>query len=74
VHNYLLEAMAKQTEKALEDLKTFTVELNRERKNMQVSGCLVPCDSVNSDPDTTGESNQWTGDTLDGVDFECTSN
>ncbi|KAF5377603.1 hypothetical protein D9615_005165 [Tricholomella constricta] len=35
IHNYLLEATAKQTEKALEDLKHLTVEVNRERKNYQ---------------------------------------
>jgi hypothetical protein len=38
IHNYLLESTAKQTEKALEDLKQLTVEVNRERKNSQVSG------------------------------------
>lgn len=36
IHNYLLESTAKQTEKALEDLKQLTVEVNRERKNTQV--------------------------------------
>jgi pre-mRNA-splicing factor SPF27 len=36
IHNYLLEATAKQVEKALEDLKQLTVEVNRERKNTQV--------------------------------------
>ncbi|RDB29008.1 Pre-mRNA-splicing factor SPF27 [Hypsizygus marmoreus] len=35
IHNYLLEATAKQTEKALEDLKQLTVEVNRDRKNTQ---------------------------------------
>ncbi|KAF9459460.1 Pre-mRNA-splicing factor SPF27 [Collybia nuda] len=35
IHNYLLEAMAKQTEKTLEDLKQLTVEINRDRKNTQ---------------------------------------
>ncbi|KAG5639296.1 hypothetical protein H0H81_004498 [Sphagnurus paluster] len=35
IHNYLLEATAKQTEKALEDLKQLTVDVNRERKNHQ---------------------------------------
>ncbi|KAG6902789.1 hypothetical protein C0995_011276 [Termitomyces sp. Mi166 len=38
IHNYLLEAAAKQTEKALEDLKQIMVEVNRERKNNQA--CL----------------------------------
>ena len=36
IHNYLLESTAKQAEKALEDLKQLTVEVNRERKNAQV--------------------------------------
>ncbi|KAG5648192.1 hypothetical protein DXG03_006147 [Asterophora parasitica] len=35
IHNYLLEETAKQTEKALEDLKNLTVEVNRDRKNNQ---------------------------------------
>ncbi|KAG6910603.1 hypothetical protein DXG01_009554 [Tephrocybe rancida] len=35
IHNYLLESAAKQCEKALEDLKQLTVEINRERKNEQ---------------------------------------
>lgn len=35
IHNYLLESVAKQTDKALEDLKQLTVEVNRERKNTQ---------------------------------------
>ncbi|EIW86423.1 breast carcinoma amplified sequence 2 [Coniophora puteana RWD-64-598 SS2] len=35
IHNYQLEEMAKQTEKALEELKGVTTDLNRERKNSQ---------------------------------------
>ncbi|KAK7463859.1 hypothetical protein VKT23_005794 [Stygiomarasmius scandens] len=35
IHNYLLEAQAKQIEKALEDLKQLTVDVNRQRKNDQ---------------------------------------
>ncbi|KAF8971530.1 Pre-mRNA-splicing factor SPF27, partial [Flammula alnicola] len=35
IQNYLLEGTAKQTEKALEELKELTVEVNRERKNTQ---------------------------------------
>ncbi|KAH7924005.1 breast carcinoma amplified sequence 2 [Leucogyrophana mollusca] len=35
IHNYLLEETAKQAEKASEDLKQLTTELNRERKNSQ---------------------------------------
>ncbi|KAL0950848.1 hypothetical protein HGRIS_007606 [Hohenbuehelia grisea] len=35
IHNYLLESTAKQIEKAVEDLKQLTVEVNRDRKNSQ---------------------------------------
>ncbi|KAI0651603.1 breast carcinoma amplified sequence 2 [Trametes meyenii] len=35
IHNYLNEASAKSVEKALEDLKNLTIEVNRERKNFQ---------------------------------------
>lgn len=41
IHNYLLESTAKQAEKALEDLKQLTVEVNRERKNTQVSKLVL---------------------------------
>lgn len=37
IQNHLLEATTKQTEKAVEELKELVVEVNRERKNMQVS-------------------------------------
>ncbi|KAG2350643.1 breast carcinoma amplified sequence 2, partial [Suillus weaverae] len=35
IHNYLLEATAKQAEAALEELKQRTTDVNRERKNSQ---------------------------------------
>ncbi|KAJ4489552.1 breast carcinoma amplified sequence 2 [Lentinula edodes] len=35
VHNYLIEASAKQVEMALEDLKKLTEDVNRDRKNFQ---------------------------------------
>jgi len=35
IQNYLLESTAKQIEKALEELKELTVEVNRDRKNTQ---------------------------------------
>ncbi|KAF7306641.1 hypothetical protein MIND_00455600 [Mycena indigotica] len=35
IHNYLLETTVKQAEKALEEMKELTVEVNRERKNTQ---------------------------------------
>ena len=37
IHNYLNEATAKNIEKALEDLNNLTTEVNRDRKNFQVS-------------------------------------
>jgi hypothetical protein len=37
IHNYLMEETARQYEKALEDLKQLTVDVNRERKNTQAS-------------------------------------
>ena len=42
IHNFLLEAAAKQTENALEDLKQLTVEVNRERKNNQAGLEFAP--------------------------------
>jgi len=36
VRNYLLESTVKQAEKALEDLKQLTMDVNRERKNAQL--------------------------------------
>jgi pre-mRNA-splicing factor SPF27 len=36
VHNYILEANTTQVEKAVEDLKQLTTDVNRERKNLQV--------------------------------------
>ncbi|KII93640.1 hypothetical protein PLICRDRAFT_99527 [Plicaturopsis crispa FD-325 SS-3] len=35
IHNYLLESTADQLDKALENLKQLTTEVNRERKNSQ---------------------------------------
>ncbi|KAF8898386.1 breast carcinoma amplified sequence 2 [Infundibulicybe gibba] len=35
IHNHLLEATAVQTERALEELRQLTVDVNRERKNNQ---------------------------------------
>ena len=41
VTNYLLEATAKGVEKALEQLKDRTTDVNRERKQSQVRVCVV---------------------------------
>ncbi|TCD70077.1 hypothetical protein EIP91_005059 [Steccherinum ochraceum] len=35
IHNYLLEATSKNLDKALEELKEMTTEVNRDRKNFQ---------------------------------------
>lgn len=37
IHNYQMEATTTLLEKAVADLKQLTVEVNRERKNFQVS-------------------------------------
>lgn len=42
INNYLLEETAKQSERALEELKELTTELNRERKNSQVRPMEIP--------------------------------
>lgn len=36
IHNYQLEAVTKTLDKAVEDLKQLTVDVNRDRKNFQV--------------------------------------
>lgn len=41
INNYLLEATTKQVEKASEDLKQLTVDVNRERKNDQVRASAI---------------------------------
>lgn len=37
IHNYRLDSTAKQAEQSLEELKQLTTDVNRERKNFQVS-------------------------------------
>ena len=37
IHNYLTEATAKDIEKALEELRALTTDVNRDRKNLQAS-------------------------------------
>lgn len=41
IHNYLTEATAQNIEKSLEELQNLTTEVNRERKNFQVSTCII---------------------------------
>ena len=41
IHNYLNEATAKNIEQTLEELKNLTTEVNRDRKNYQVSVMCV---------------------------------
>lgn len=66
MHNYQLEATAKNVEKALEDLRAQTVEVNRDRKNFQVRFMARPnARSLNS-PQTrignqlTSQETRWT--------------
>ena len=47
IHNFLLEQTAKNLEKAVEDLKQLTVEVNRERKNFQVRLSIAASPPVN---------------------------
>jgi hypothetical protein len=72
VHNYLLEATATRVEKTLENLKQLTEEVNRNRKNDQVScfncirsGTLIITVSL----DTDGQSTEFAGETVDGAHF-----
>lgn len=54
VHNYLLEATSKQLERAVEDLTQLTTDLNRDRKNSQVSSLLFWWDEPRvTDPSKT---------------------
>jgi hypothetical protein len=54
IQNHLLEATAKQTEKAVEELKELTVEVNRERKNVQV--CKKECQCLPHTEASAGSS------------------
>lgn len=40
IHNYRLESAATSLEKAVEEMKELTVEVNRQRKNSQVRTIL----------------------------------
>jgi hypothetical protein len=72
-HNYLLEETAKQAEKALEELKQRTTDINRERKNSQVG--LVFIDSTLiftfvATQDTDWEPVDIVREKMDRVDFK----
>ena len=74
IHNYLNEATAQNIEKALEDLKNLTTEVNRDRKNYQVS---VMWWDRRAHPtyrrlctDAAWDAADFSGDTLDGVNIE----
>jgi pre-mRNA-splicing factor SPF27 len=56
IQNHLLEATVKQAEKALEELTELTVEVNRERKNMQVCKKATRCLSSHADALSAGSS------------------
>ena len=77
IHNYLLEATAKQTEKALEELKDMTVEVNRQRKNDQVRilEALATKKKITSMTITgsTWKATDYFRDPLDRTYFKCPS-
>lgn len=75
IQNHLLEATAKHTEKALEESKELTVEINRDRKNMQVcletelvSKCCLICMSG-----TVWKAADCLGDSVDRTHIQCPS-
>lgn len=74
IHNYLMEETAKQFEKALEDLKQLTVDVNRERKNAQVSR-VPPLPAANdltsSFADKFRNSTYFVGDAVDRAHLQC---
>jgi hypothetical protein len=75
IHNYLLEATAKQTEKALEELKDMTVEVNRQRKNDQVRILnMNKKENFNDHTGSTWKATDYFGDPLDRTYFECPPN
>lgn len=57
INNYLLESSAIRLEKAVEQLKERTVEVNRERKNAQVEGHPI---IINLSSDTTLQTHAGT--------------
>lgn len=70
INNYLLEETAKQSERAVEELKELTMEVNRERKNAQVR-----TDDIRLDGKLTWVDAVWcaaddAGDEVDGVAVE----
>lgn len=67
IHNFLMEQTTKNLDKAVEELKQLTVDVNRERKNFQVrtdfrdfpcfftyTTCLRPTSELNSPPSRHG--------------------
>lgn len=47
VHNYRLEAIGKNLDKAIEEANDRVTEVNRGRKNDQVGSSLVSCSNAN---------------------------
>lgn len=80
IHNYLFEATVNQAEKALEELKDMTVEVNRQRKNDQVrffKSSYHVQSSITITKTLTGstwKAIDYTGDTLDRTYFKCPPN
>jgi hypothetical protein len=74
IHNYQEEQVAKNIERALEELKELTVEVNRERKNSQVriSVQLAFICKINLSPvGPPWEAAHGAGNAVDQPDLEC---
>jgi len=68
IHNYRLEEAAKQAERALEELKEGTTELNRERKTSQVvSRLFAILSTANLLADPIRHAVDCVGNKMDGV-------
>ena len=76
IHNYLNEATAKNIEQTLEELKNLTTEVNRDRKNYQVSerprSTLCAPGLTPMSTDASRNTADLAGNTVDGVDFQYT--
>lgn len=73
-----MEETAKQSEKALEELNQLTVDVNRERKNSQVSSLHVSLVIIHylipTFIDCYRGATHGTRDTVDRANFNCAAN
>lgn len=75
IHNYRLESAATILEKAVEEMKELTVEVNRQRKNSQVriiSICILNV-SLGDILGAVRKTIDDAGDTVDGTDLKYTT-